>query len=59
MKKFTKTLSIVLLVAMCMSMFTVSAFAVDDHTCSLHAGESQVTYVAAKPATCTENGNIE
>lgn len=29
MKKFTKTLSIVLLVAMCVSMFTISSFAVD------------------------------
>lgn len=59
MKKFTKTLSMVLLIAMCMSMFAGNAFAVDEHTCSLHAGESQVKHVEAKAATCTENGNIE
>ena len=46
MKKFTKTLSIVLLVAMCVSMFTVSSFAA--HTCKDHPGEA--VHHAAVPA---------
>ena len=53
MKKFTKTLSIVLLIAMCMSMFTIGAFAAghDSNT-------DTMTLVEAKAATCEAEGNI-
>lgn len=51
MKKFTKTLSIVLLIAMCMSMCTIGAFA-DEHVC----GNDTLKYIEAKAATCTEDG---
>ena len=54
MKKFTKTLSIVLLIAMCVSMFTVSAFA--EGTCS-NCGTGSIVKMDAKAATCTDAGN--
>ncbi len=56
MKKFTKTLSIVLLVAMCVSMFTVSSFAAPVHD----TGCSQtLTKVDEVPATCSATGMEE
>ena len=53
MKKFTKTLSIVLLIAMCMSMFTIGAFAVD------HAEDDVMTKYDAVAATCDTDGQKE
>ena len=50
MKKFTKTLSIVLLIAMCMSMFTIGAFA-EEHVCG-----TEKAYYAGTDATCTTDG---
>ena len=57
MKKFTKTLSIVLLIAMCVSMFTVSAFAEEP----AHAADCAQTLkkVPAVAASCTETGMSE
>jgi len=59
MKKFTKVLSIVLLVAMCVSMFTISSFAdAPNHRCAKYATDVKaakgVAYVAP---TCETDGN--
>ena len=56
MKKFTKTLSIVLLVAMCVSMFTISSFAAPAHADDCN---QTLTHVEAVAATCTEAGMSE
>lgn len=61
MKKFTKTLSIVLLIAMCVSMFTVSAFAgAPGTTCGYQGCDGTVSSTASdgKAATCTEDGYV-
>ena len=60
MKNLTKILSMVLLVAMCMSMLTVSAFADgEEHNCADYAKVIQAgVYHAPVAATCTEDGNI-
>ena len=53
MKKFTKILSMVLLVAMCVSMFAVSASAAAVHvkqTCDTPAAGGSVTYAVSDPA---------
>lgn len=54
MKKFTKILSMVLLVAMCVSMFAVSASAAAVHvkqTCDTPAADGSVTYAVSDPAS--------
>ena len=52
MKKFTKTLSIVLLIAMCMSMFTIGAFAEEEHVCG-----TEKAYYEGTAATCVADGS--
>jgi len=53
MKNFTRILSIVMLVAMCMSMFAGSAFA-DEHVCS----NATVTPIGETNSTCVTHGHI-
>lgn len=57
MKKLTKVLSIVMLVAMCVSMFAGSAFA-DGVNCQC-GGVISTTPVPGTPATCTTPGTVE
>lgn len=50
MKKFTKIMSMVLLIAMCMSMFTIGAFA-EEHVCG-----TEKAYYEGTAATCEADG---
>jgi len=56
MKNFTKILSMVLLIAMCMSMLTVSAFA-ENGKCPTCGLDISTTQVAAVEATCSSVGH--
>ncbi|MBQ9857530.1 MAG: hypothetical protein IJO77_00870, partial [Oscillospiraceae bacterium] len=63
MKKFTKILSMVLLIAMCVSMFGGSAFADEvlpaDHSCTDYIADHGVKKVEAVPSDCETPGTIE
>lgn len=63
MKKLTKVLSMVMLIAMCMSMFAGSAFAAGTCTATTSGGGTcngiiNATQVPAVAATCTTNGHV-
>lgn len=63
MKKLTKVLSMVMLIAMCMSMFAGSAFAAGTCTATTSGGGTcngiiDATQVPAVAATCTTDGHV-
>ncbi len=58
MKKFTKTLSIVLLVAMCVSMFTISSFAAGGNCTNCGADMANAIEHPEVASTCSTTGNL-